>query len=73
MQSRHQSNEFRVSVLFPSGNRTSKKCDHLAAAIRFINRTIEKSPGAKIKLQVRKVEPWEAMPYELVPEAHRWV
>lgn len=72
MKQRHQPNEFRVSVLLASGNRTSRKYSQLSAAIRFINHVIDKWPDSKVALDVRKCDPWEPMPTVPIPDANRW-
>jgi hypothetical protein len=72
MQSRHQPNEFRVSVLMPGGTRTSKKYSHLGAAVKFINKVIEKWPGAKVAFDIRECQPWREFTALHIPDANRW-
>lgn len=72
MKQRNQPNEFRVSVIMASGNRTSRKYSQLSAAIRFINRVIDKWPDARVALDVRKCDPWVQMSHVPIPEANRW-
>ena len=66
--------ELRVSVLLPSGNRTSKKYTHATAATNYVNFIIERWPGALVDIDQRVCEPWTpSLLASLIPDQHRWV